>query len=148
MITLKFLIWGQHSFFYRVENIILGSKSLWCWAFRGILFVVLNYPGICTILYWLWLWRSLIIDSIYLLSVAFFFFSHISQIVGYFVKTERHNINDFHIFNYNFNIFNIFYLNIFTYDLILIIMENIEYFLKKVPQILQVYYFSLRSNFF
>lgn len=76
------------------------------------------------------------------------FFFHISPIVGYSVKTKRHNINDFNIFNYNFNISNIFYLNIFTYDLILIIMENIEYFLKKAPQILQVYYFSLLSNFF
>lgn len=44
--------------------------------------------------------------------------------------------------------FNMFYLNMFTYYLILIIMEFIEYFLKKTPQFLQVYYYSLLSNFF
>lgn len=44
--------------------------------------------------------------------------------------------------------FNMFYLNMFTSYLILIIMEFMEYFLKKLPQILQVYYFSLLSNFF
>lgn len=44
--------------------------------------------------------------------------------------------------------FNMFYLNMFTSYLILIIMEFMEYFLKKPPQILQVYYFSLLNNFF
>lgn len=42
----------KHPCLYEEKNIALGSRSFWSWVLGRILFVVLNYPGICTVLHW------------------------------------------------------------------------------------------------
>lgn len=68
---LSFSFTQTYIIFQEEKNIVLGSRSLWLWELRRILFVVLNYPGICTILHCLWFWRPLIMARSYLLNVAF-----------------------------------------------------------------------------